>query len=104
VVGCCITLVTLFSQHLDPPPCRVGKVLHKSRNYFNFTLFLKFNFFIHDCVRFLQGCMSEIDYWFVKNMYILGVVGITVAVVQVCSLLPYIFLFCFYFFSSKFSI
>ena len=27
--------------------------------------------------------MGEIDYWFVKNMYILGVVGITVAVVQV---------------------
>ena len=29
--------------------------------------------------------MAEIDYWFVKNMYILGVVGITVAVVQVMS-------------------
>ena len=27
--------------------------------------------------------MGEIDYWFVKHMYILGVVGITVAVVQV---------------------
>ena len=25
--------------------------------------------------------MGEIDYWFVKNMYILGVVGITEAVV-----------------------
>ena len=31
--------------------------------------------------------MGEIDYWFVKNMYILGVVGITVAVVQVITVI-----------------
>lgn len=44
---------------------------------------------------FERGCMSEIDYWFVKNMYILGVVGITVAVVQILGMIAAIILFCY---------
>lgn len=44
---------------------------------------------------FERGCMGEIDYWFVKNMYILGVVGITVAVVQILGMAAAIVLFCY---------
>ncbi|XP_070199457.1 tetraspanin-4-like isoform X2 [Littorina saxatilis] len=44
---------------------------------------------------FDRGCMGEIDYWFVKNMYILGVVGITVAVVQILGMVAAIVLFCY---------
>lgn len=42
---------------------------------------------------FERGCMSEIDYWFVKNMYILGVLGITIAVLQILSMVAALVLF-----------
>ncbi|XP_076471513.1 tetraspanin-4-like isoform X2 [Babylonia areolata] len=42
---------------------------------------------------FEWGCMSEIDYWFVKNMYILGVMGITIAVVQILGMVAALVLF-----------
>ncbi|KAL8609073.1 hypothetical protein ACOMHN_033666 [Nucella lapillus] len=42
---------------------------------------------------FDRGCMSEIDYWFVKNMYILGVLGITVAVLQILGMVAALVLF-----------
>ena len=37
-------------------------------------------------VYFLQGCLEEVKFWFMKNMYILGVLALTVAVIQVCTL------------------
>ncbi|PVD33518.1 hypothetical protein C0Q70_04774 [Pomacea canaliculata] len=44
---------------------------------------------------FKDGCMGEIDYFFSRNMYILGVVGITVAVVQILGMVAAVVLFCY---------
>ncbi|KAK6191553.1 hypothetical protein SNE40_003212 [Patella caerulea] len=42
-----------------------------------------------------RGCLEEIEYWFIRNMYVLGVVGITVAVIQILAMVAAIILFCY---------
>ncbi|XP_041365676.1 tetraspanin-9-like [Gigantopelta aegis] len=44
---------------------------------------------------FDRGCLGEIEYWFVRNMYVLGVVGITVGVIQILGMVAAIVLFCY---------
>ncbi|XP_046369144.1 tetraspanin-4-like isoform X2 [Haliotis rufescens] len=44
---------------------------------------------------FERGCLGEIEYWFVRNMYILGVVGITVGVIQILAMVASVVLFCY---------
>ncbi|KAL5007857.1 hypothetical protein ScPMuIL_016663 [Solemya velum] len=41
-----------------------------------------------------KGCLEEIEYWFVKNMYILGVLALTIAVVQILAMMAAVMLFC----------
>ncbi|ELU09793.1 hypothetical protein CAPTEDRAFT_169938 [Capitella teleta] len=40
------------------------------------------------------GCLEELKFWFQQNLYIVGVVGITVGVVQVLGLVAAMALFC----------
>ena len=35
----------------------------------------------------LQGCLGEVKYWFMKNMYTLGLLALALAVLQVCTYL-----------------
>ncbi|KAJ8299347.1 hypothetical protein KUTeg_023407 [Tegillarca granosa] len=41
-----------------------------------------------------EGCMEEIEYWFSKNMYVLGVVALTLAVIQISTMVTAVVLFC----------
>jgi tetraspanin-9 len=42
-----------------------------------------------------RGCIEEMDYWFMRNMYILGVTGITVGSVQILAMVAAIAQFCY---------
>ncbi|XP_064602666.1 tetraspanin-9-like [Liolophura sinensis] len=41
-----------------------------------------------------RGCLEEIEYWFVSHMYVLGVVAVTLGVVQILAVAAAILLFC----------
>lgn len=42
-----------------------------------------------------RGCLEEMEYWFTKNMYILGVTGITIGSVQILAMVAAIAQFCY---------
>ncbi|KAL4225632.1 hypothetical protein ACF0H5_016318 [Mactra antiquata] len=41
-----------------------------------------------------RGCLEEVKYWFMKNMYTLGVLALVVAVLQVLNMIAAVTLFC----------
>ncbi|CAL1541326.1 unnamed protein product [Lymnaea stagnalis] len=42
-----------------------------------------------------RGCLEEMEYWFTKNMYILGVTGITIGSIQILAMVAAIAQFCY---------
>ncbi|XP_069133069.1 tetraspanin-4-like [Argopecten irradians] len=41
-----------------------------------------------------RGCLKEIEYWFLQNMYVLGIVALLVGVVQISAMVAAVALFC----------
>ncbi|XP_005093032.1 tetraspanin-4 [Aplysia californica] len=42
-----------------------------------------------------RGCIEEVEYWFTRNMYVLGVTGVTVGSVQILAMVAAIAQFCY---------
>lgn len=42
----------------------------------------------------LKGCRDEVKYWFMRNMYTLGILALVVAVVQILAMISAVAMFC----------
>ncbi|XP_013062797.2 tetraspanin-4-like isoform X1 [Biomphalaria glabrata] len=42
-----------------------------------------------------RGCLEEVEYWFTRNMYILGVTGVTIGSVQILIMVAAVAQFCY---------